>query len=75
MPLYMESIMNILRSMDEDLFSYDAFRQQLEEQQFAPAQKMMLNLRLALLDACLEGGTNQNRVGNYFKEGHLTIIE
>jgi hypothetical protein len=73
MPLYMESIMSMLRSMDE--FNYDDFRKRLEEQKFNPSQKAMLNLRLSLLDSCLKGGTKENRVANYLKAGTLTIVE
>jgi hypothetical protein len=55
MPLYMEAIMNILRKMN-DSFDYAVFWQQLAAQKFNPGQKAMLNLRLSLLDSCLEGG-------------------
>lgn len=76
MPLYMEAIMAVLRSMDsEDTFNYDSFRQKLSEQKFNPSQKAMLNIRLALLDSCLEGGNSRNRASNYFKKGHLTIVD
>jgi hypothetical protein len=42
MPLYMEVIMNILRSME--IFNYEDFRLQLQEQSrsFAPNQKSMM---------------------------------
>jgi hypothetical protein len=74
MPLYMEAIMNILRKMN-DCFDYAAFRQQLEAQKFNPGQKAMLNLRLSLLDSCLEGGTAENSINTHFRKGQLTIIE
>ena len=74
MPLYMEAIMSILRSM-EGTFEYADFRKELEAQKFNPSQKAMLNLRLSLLDSCLEGGTKWNRVSTHFRKGHLTIIE
>jgi hypothetical protein len=74
MPLYMEAIMNILRHMT-DRFDYAAFRQQLADQKFNPGQKAMLNLRLSLLDACLEGGSPENSVTTHFRKGQLTIIE
>jgi hypothetical protein len=73
MPLYMQSIMAILRSMES--FDYDAFRKELAAQAFNPDQKSALNLRLALLDSCLKGGNSNNRVGSHFKPGTLTIIE
>jgi hypothetical protein len=74
MPLYMEAIMNILRQMD-DQFDYMVFRQRLRAQRFNPTQKAMLNLRLSLLDACLEGGNPKNSVVTHFRQGQLTIIE
>ncbi|EIN14675.1 hypothetical protein PUNSTDRAFT_140908 [Punctularia strigosozonata HHB-11173 SS5] len=73
MPLYMEFVMAYLRSMDE--FSYNDFRCALQEQRFNPGQKAMLNLRLSLLDACLEGGTGANRISTHFGPGKLVIID
>ena len=66
--------MSILRSMD-GTFDYDEFRRQLKEQKFSPMQKAMLNLRLDLLDSCLQGGNLSNRVSRHFGEGQLTIVE
>lgn len=74
LPLYMEALMDILRSMETN-FSYAAFRAELKKQKFSPAQKSMLNLRLALLDSCLAGGKPGNSVSRHFVEGQLTIIE
>ncbi|GJE88159.1 hypothetical protein PsYK624_042420 [Phanerochaete sordida] len=74
MPLYMEAIMSILRSM-ESRFNYQSFRQQLKEQKLNPSQKAMLNLRLSLLDSCLQGGNNVNRVATHFRKGQLTIVD
>lgn len=66
--------MSILRSM-ESKFDYVRFRQQLKAQKFNPSQKAMLNLRLSLLDGCLNEGTLENRVSTHFRKGQLTIIE
>ena len=74
MPLYMEAIMSILRSMEND-FDYTRFRDQLKAQRFNAGQKAMLNLRLSLLDSCLQGGNHENRVSTHFRKGQLTIIE
>lgn len=65
--------MTILRSMTT--FSYDDFRSQLKSQRFSGTQKTMLDIRLNILDSCLEGGNAFNRVSNHFKKGQLTIIE
>ncbi|KIP08577.1 hypothetical protein PHLGIDRAFT_44166, partial [Phlebiopsis gigantea 11061_1 CR5-6] len=74
MPLYMEAIMSILRSMENE-FDYTRFRDKLKLQKFSPGQKAMLNLRLSLLDSCLQGGNAQNRVSSHFKQGQLTIVD
>jgi hypothetical protein len=74
MPLYMEAIMTILRSM-EDSFDYSLFRERLEQEMFNPGQKAMLSLRLILLESCLQGGTPENSVVSHFRQGQLTIIE
>ncbi|EKM56159.1 uncharacterized protein PHACADRAFT_209647 [Phanerochaete carnosa HHB-10118-sp] len=74
MPLYMEAIMSILRSM-ENKFNYNDFRSQLKQQKLNPSQKAMLNLRLSLLDSCLEGGNKVNRVATHFRKGQLTIVD
>ncbi|KZV75964.1 hypothetical protein PENSPDRAFT_680684 [Peniophora sp. CONT] len=73
LPLYMETIMNILRSMD--IFDYKRFRTTLDQQDFISSQKLMLDQRLALLDACLAGGTPRNSVTNHFVPGQLTIVD
>ncbi|KAI0344940.1 hypothetical protein BDW22DRAFT_1469295 [Trametopsis cervina] len=74
MPLYMESIMAILRSM-QDEFDYYAFRTAIEQQGFNRSQMSMLRIRLSLLDSCLEGGTIENSVASHFGKGQLTIID
>lgn len=74
LPLYMEALMDILRSM-ENTFTYAGFRAKLAKQKFSPAQKSMLNIRLALLDSCLAGGNESNSVSRHFVEGQLSIIE
>jgi hypothetical protein len=66
--------MSILRSMD-DTFNYVEFRRQLKEQNFSATQRAMLDLRLNLLDSCLQGGNASNRLSGHFRQGQLTIIE
>ena len=74
MPLYMEALMSILRSVEDD-FDYAAFRKQLSTMKFNGGQKAMLNLRLSLLDTCMKGGNASNRASTHFRAGRLTIIE
>ena len=66
--------MSILRSMTGG-FDYGQFRAELKKQQFSPQQKSMLNLRLALLESCLDGGDSMNRASSHFRKGQLTIVE
>lgn len=66
--------MAILRNM-EDNFIYTDFREQLRQADFKGNQKAMLNLRLSLLDSCLNGGDASNSIRNHFKAGQLTIVE
>ena len=73
MPLYMELIMSSLRDMDE--FDYKGFRETLAEHKLSGQQEAMLNLRLALLDSCLKGGSEAGSVSAHFSQGKLTIIE
>ena len=55
MPIYMEAVMTILRSMEAD-FHYAEFRRRVAQQKLNGRQKAMLNLRLALLDSFMTGG-------------------
>ena len=74
MPLYMEAIMVLLRSMEGN-FDYKKFRNKLKQQQFSKGQQAMLNLRLSLLDSCMKNGNTSNRASSHFAPGQLTIIE
>ena len=65
--------MAILRGM-EDNFDYRDFRDQVGRAKFNSSQKSMLNLRLSLLDSCLNGDES-NSIKSHFKAGQLTIIE
>lgn len=66
--------MSLLRSMETN-FAYEIFKAKMRSLPFNPSQKAMLNLRLSLLDSCLCGGNMKNRIPNYFRPGHLTIVE
>jgi len=65
--------MSILRSMET--FSYPEFLRLISAEKFSREQKSMLNIRLGILDSCLQGGTSLNCVTSQFREGELTIIE
>ena len=49
MPLYMETVMDLLRSSEGD-FDYDNFKAKLEEQELQGTQRAMLNIRLQFLN-------------------------
>jgi hypothetical protein len=68
--------MDVLRNM-EDTFNYTTFREELtaRAKKFNKSQKSMLDLRLSLLDSCLDGGDRSNHAASFFRRGHLTIVE
>jgi hypothetical protein len=82
-PLYMQVVQQILRSMGNNSFNYEAFKQAITKkgsgfnrQQLAP-----LNLRLQLLEAmlieCQNGKVNKSSgsLKGHFMPGVLTIID
>ena len=82
-PLYMEVIQQILRSMGNGEFDYEAFRRAVDEKkavEFTREQKMPLDLRLQLLETMLiecqnVTGPRLGSVKEYFKAGMVTIID
>jgi len=82
-PLYMEVVQQILRSMGNKPFDYKSFKCALEEKkssEFTREQNMPLDLRIQLLEAMLlecqspkvKGATS---VRQRFKEGTITIVD
>ncbi|KAF2871091.1 hypothetical protein BDV95DRAFT_494743 [Massariosphaeria phaeospora] len=74
-PLYLVQVQGILRSMAEEGrgFNYMQFKKRLEQCNFNPAQKQMLDMRLGQLDSFLD-------LGNTFQEpqyrpGEITIMD
>lgn len=82
MPLYMQSILQILREMG-DQFEYERFKRLIEQRSndFNPSQKEMLNLRLGLLESFLFEKSSQRHdrsfqsFGQRFKEGKMVIVD
>ncbi|KAF8656483.1 hypothetical protein AX16_002502 [Volvariella volvacea WC 439] len=76
-PFYVEVILSIIRSITQTMktFSYQEFCQKLAENNLLSKDRVMLELRRALLESCLEDGNEKNCVSAYFKPGHLTIID
>ncbi|KDQ18207.1 hypothetical protein BOTBODRAFT_52993 [Botryobasidium botryosum FD-172 SS1] len=75
-PLYIRIILNILRTLGEDNYSYDAFVKELEleKRDFNPAQQTGLKQRLKLLQSFLKDDNNE-AIELRFKPGQLTIID
>ncbi|GJE88802.1 hypothetical protein PsYK624_048890 [Phanerochaete sordida] len=73
-PIYMENIKTIFRSM-EPVFDYQNFRRKLGEISLKGENKIMLDLRLTLLDSCINGKQNTKSVSSDFKKGQLTIVD
>ena len=82
-PLYMEVVQQILRSMANNAFDYWAFKKEIDEKtmtEFSPQQRMPLELRFRLLEAmlleCQKGKAKKTcSVKEYFQAGQVTIID
>lgn len=83
MPLYIEVIQQILRSMGNEPFHYAKFKHAIEEKkraEFTKEQKRPLDLRIQLLEAMLlecQKGKSQSSgsIKAYFKRGEITIVD
>ncbi|KIM21769.1 hypothetical protein M408DRAFT_29280 [Serendipita vermifera MAFF 305830] len=73
LPLYMQTLLSILREIGSDDFTYRAFQKRLKNPEFNRSQGAMLQLRLELLDSFLKG--NGPDVTSFFKPGRLVIID
>lgn len=73
MPLYMHSILSILRETGSEGFKYQNFKKRLQGQEFNKAQGAMLQLRIALLDSFLQGKGPD--IKSFFKPGRLVIVD
>ncbi|KAI0356493.1 hypothetical protein OH77DRAFT_206502 [Trametes cingulata] len=73
-PLYMQSILSILRNLGEN-FTYSAFLREVQEakKDMNPNQKGGLEQRLSLLASFVD--PMQSRKGSLFKPGRLTVID
>ncbi|KAI0771996.1 hypothetical protein BD413DRAFT_604128 [Trametes elegans] len=73
-PLYMQSVLSILRELGED-FTYNKFLAEVHEakRDMNPGQKMGLEQRLSLLASFVDPA--KSRRGSLFKPGRLTIID
>ncbi|KAL7282218.1 hypothetical protein ACG7TL_003687 [Trametes sanguinea] len=73
-PLYMQSILSILRELGER-FTYPAFLAKVREAKdnMNPLQRSSLDQRLALLDSFIDPVTS--RTGALFEPGQLTIVD
>ena len=82
-PLYMEVVQQILRSMGSDAFDYRVFKREIDAKkmkEFSQQQRMPLDLRFQLLEAMLlecqkVKAKTTDSVKEYFKPGRVTIID
>ena len=80
-PLYIQVVQQILRSMGEK-FNYKDFKVKLTQKgsEFTPQQKAPLNLRIQLLESILlecqskKGGTSGS-IKQHFRQGVVTIVD
>ena len=83
-PLYMQVVQQILRSMGNNEFDYSAFKRALQDKQkteFTQGQNMPLTLRIQLLEAMLLECQNRKQVRGlvsvkaHFEPGTITIVD
>ena len=82
-PLYMEVIQQILRSMGNKPFDYEKFKRAVEKKkqaEFTKEQNMPLDLRIQLLEAmlleCQKGKVESaGSIKAHFKQGEVTIVD
>ena len=83
-PLYMQVVQQILRSMGNKEFDYSAFKRALHDKQkteFTQGQNMPLTLRIQLLEAMLLECQNRKQVRGlvsvkaHFEPGTITIVD
>ena len=80
-PLYIQVVQQILRSMGNDQFSYNAFKNALamKSTEFSPQQRAPLNLRIQLLESirleCQKTKAVKGSIKQYFEEGVITIVD
>ncbi|KAJ6577807.1 hypothetical protein B0H19DRAFT_1062386 [Mycena capillaripes] len=73
MPLYMHTVLLIIRNMGIDAFSYQEFKRQIGLEQLNPTQKAMIKLRLDLLDAFIHPSAPD--IQSYFTAGGLVLVD
>lgn len=76
-PLYMTRVESILRKIatesEKGVFDYDLFKEKLALESFDPKQLNMLEMRLGLLESCLD--TSGTAPEPKFRPGEVTIID
>ncbi|GBE79348.1 hypothetical protein SCP_0205460 [Sparassis crispa] len=71
-PLYVQTILSILRDLGEK-FTYSKFQRELDDRKFNPAQRAGLEQRMALLKGFID--TKAGHRKKRFAAGQLTIID
>ena len=81
-PLYIQVVQQILRSMGNQEFDYKAFKRALAQKgtEFTPQQQAPLNLRIQLLESilveCQKGKVKASgSIKQHFKQGVVTIVD
>lgn len=81
-PLYIQVVHQILRSMGNENFKYEKFKKSLAQKssEFTTQQQAPLNLRIQLLESILLECQGKNSgvsgsIKQYFKPGTITIVD
>ncbi|KAJ6457625.1 hypothetical protein C8R45DRAFT_563581 [Mycena sanguinolenta] len=73
MPLYMHTVMMLIRDIGFDAFSYTEFKRRIDLERLDGKQRAMITLRLNLLDSFIRPGGAQ--IQSYFAAGGLVLVD
>ncbi|KAH7101544.1 hypothetical protein BKA62DRAFT_179305 [Auriculariales sp. MPI-PUGE-AT-0066] len=73
MPLYMHSVLLMIRNMGVDAFSYSELKKRLNAEKLNASQKVMLKLRTDLLDAFIRPGSPD--ITSFFAAGEIVLVD
>ncbi|KAH7104077.1 P-loop containing nucleoside triphosphate hydrolase protein [Auriculariales sp. MPI-PUGE-AT-0066] len=73
LPLYMHTILQIVREIGPEGFSYTEFKHRIAHERFNGTQLMMLRHRLRLLDGFVQSEARPIR--SYFQAGEMVLVD
>ncbi|KAH7101553.1 hypothetical protein BKA62DRAFT_703329 [Auriculariales sp. MPI-PUGE-AT-0066] len=73
LPLYMHTILQIVREMGAEAFSYSDFKERVAAEKFDKKQSLMLGHRLRILDGFVS--PKSRAIKSYFAPGEMVLVD